>query len=587
MWFSATDCTRCQSDGCDGTSSCRVGYTGNLCSQCFTSFYPPERSGQIECIPCGESAPYVPIFIVLGVILCAIMFAKLHSNPIVRELTIPLGIGASYLQIIAYVRLARLDWPVEVEQGMKLASISIFGVRAIGVTECIVSWSTVYWSVLASPFLILIPLAAARLTISYVYPAGTPAASESEQTIAVDSAANSDFMGVSDSISTSLSLRQSRCASVIIRAFATFDIHSPEECTLLIGQAFLSFLNFSFLFLSAQSLSIFDLQDIKGEQRIRENMQVAYGSSEWLSFLPGSVLGILLYIIGVPTLIHYVAHHPLAIFYLTSHLSALQPSHRWWISAQLVWKLAFAVILRLLTTEPTAQIVLCSFLLALRCGVVFFTKPYRGDALNTEETKLAVGTSIIFFCGLIFLVSRDSMAIGVRWWFIIVVYITLAGMAMVISAATYRTFKITREALKAAAVAMKNELTQNDAAPSTVKHPDAVTLQQPSQLVSTSASIESDFDAVPSSLPFSIFLSPASPEYPLSLTEQVAWMHHIRDTSSRMHSRASSVIAPVTHANHVPTNLIPDSDIEMLEVPSASPEVATAVKNGDDIQQTV
>jgi hypothetical protein len=131
---------------------------------------------------------------------------------------------------------------------------------------------------------------------------------------------------------------------------------------------------------------------------------------------------------------------------LSSQLSSLESNREWWLSFQLLWKLALVLVLRLLLSYTAAQLVLIASLLAVRLAGVLIWQPYRAQMHNREECAMSCLASLILICGGAFYSSgRDNISTGGENAPFAFVVCILISMLTIVAACTFKAWRDSRE----------------------------------------------------------------------------------------------------------------------------------------------
>jgi hypothetical protein len=121
---------------------------------------------------------------------------------------------------------------------------------------------------------------------------------------------------------------------------------------------------------------------------------------------------------------------------LASQSRVLRPVYFvWWPVAELVWRLATTLVLRLLSDQLSLQVVLFALLLLARLTCVFVLRPYEADYNNREDEALALQSLVVLALGLVFYVGggSDRMGVGASRAVLVCVVVTLVSMVCVVA----------------------------------------------------------------------------------------------------------------------------------------------------------
>ena len=488
-WKDSQNCDDCTTEGCNGGAECNFGYTGDLCSACLNGYYlTPVGLNDLECHKCTSDLSWqIPILIVLAV-MAAMVFFKLNSSIVIRQAVVPLAIGINYFQVIAFLNVADLSWPSAVKGGFTITKPLVLDLGMW--TQCFIPFTAQFWVVMVSPLLILLPLALAWYTFARIQQRKAQpeqkqggAAGEASQAVQDETQIKSVAIGVGPVVSEEVvdkvapvvdapASTLSRFDRVVLRVFQAFDVRTLDECSLLVKQSMLSFLSFVYITLTAHVLMPFDLQrNDDGDLYLRADARIRYRSGEWYGLIPGVVIGSAVWVIMIPLGLHLLTRHKQAAFYLNSLVNTLHVSRYWWVTFELLWRLAMALVMFAISIAPIAQVVLCAALLGLRCAMVLYHRPYDSPLQNREETRLALITIFIVFCGLIFFFANANhkMNYSAAAFVVTLVYLAMVAMLAVVAHAVFVTWRRGRAAqtylqqtheLKTAGLASAPELGQ-------------------------------------------------------------------------------------------------------------------------------
>lgn len=114
----------------------------------------------------------------------------------------------------------------------------------------------------------------------------------------------------------------------------------------------------------------------------------------------------------------------------------------------MIWKLAIVVVLRMMLTQPAAQVSLCAALLILRGILVLIFKPYRRKLHNRSELALGALAAVVLIVGVIFFVTEGSITTLAGQALFGVVLVCLGAMFIVAVVCTWHTWKQSKEAIQ-------------------------------------------------------------------------------------------------------------------------------------------
>lgn len=390
---------------------------------------------------------------VLSLVLLLVVAAlvKLNVNESVRELSVPLNIGISYLQLVAFLRIVHLWWPGAASTALSICSLSVLNLQTMAQSRCFISFDTQFWVLMGLPpaFFCVIAMAGGAFV-------GARRAAQQQQ-----QKQQSQHSGGGQGI-----------ANMMLRAFRSIGVSTDRECRILLAQVSLSFLSFAYAVLAWQSVLLFDcvsLPGSDGRRHVRDNVALECGSDAWFRYLPAAILGCVLYVVGIPSLLLWLSCRSSdhAALYLTSQVSSLRSGRFWWFPAQLVWKLALVLVLRLMLSTPEAQVTLCAALFLARGLAVIVARPYKESShAHTELTMVAL-SAVVLVCGIVFFGLHGSMADAARDTLVALVVLSLVGQVIAIVAAMVHQWRRTRAAAEKAAemqTQMSQQMQQQDGA---------------------------------------------------------------------------------------------------------------------------
>jgi len=210
----------------------------------------------------------------------------------------------------------------------------------------------------------------------------------------------------------------------------------------------MSFLLFAYVILAVQSLTMFDCVELSGRLSLRAFVQIECFEAEWYRYLFTSILGILLYTIGIPALLYYelVKHQfgagPRAVDVLGYQVMSYREGYRWWDLVILAWRLFVLVILRLMGSVPIAQLVL---FLTLLCGRIILQRvcnPYVKPLNNRHDTTLMTLTLVVAVSGVTFFAGGEqAMGAPVTKLLLAICFVGISGMFLVIGLAMVTVYR--------------------------------------------------------------------------------------------------------------------------------------------------
>jgi len=378
------------------------------CSLCSSHFYKGTGiTGKPTCTACGASKPYVVPIILIGLLIAAFGFIKLSATPLGRGLLPPILIGTSYTQLLSFTRLIRLSWSTSASNVLSITSLTALNISALSQSSCFVSYATSFAVTLGFPLLSGAIMLAAWGVVRLLPP---PPATITRSEVNVNDSSgdiNSVFDASNDMDSDAASqarLLPPICtwSGLLTRLSMWLRVRDRSKYTVLLWRSWISLLIFSYPFVTWQILQIFDCETLAGESRLRENAAIICQSDEWWSYASFAILGLLLFIIGIPAALVYIllrVAEPER--YLTS-LASLSPNVRWWLVGQEMWKLAAVLTLRLWLNNPRGQVGIFAALLLLRILAVPFFQPHRERFHNIQEIVLAGCSIVVLIFGLVF-----------------------------------------------------------------------------------------------------------------------------------------------------------------------------------------
>ncbi len=448
------ECDACSSLGCQGLDSCVLGYDGDLCSECQPGYYAEtvqNGPGQVlQCSACGTTPLWAYLVLLALLLLVMLLLLKLNSSALFRALLIPLSIATPHLQVLSFLSVVQLHWSSDAQQLMQLSgALAVFDARLRSL-QCLVSFQTTFTFILLSPLVLAGLLALSTLLVRGctgcsaaggllarcigLKSSGNVSASSPEpwspasSTTSLTAAANSEDSWVNPSSPVGSSGGSSR----------------PQlwhRFRLVALEALVSYLLFAYMFLSWESLVIFDCVAIAGAagRRVREDVTLQCGEG---SYVAASLAGCALYIAGIPLLLYALLtrRSVLAAHLLGSSLKALRAECRWWIVGALLWRLAVVIALRMLLEHPPLQIALYAALLLLRAAYVSLRRPFESPLHNRQELVLSACSCTVLLIGCIFYSTHPSVT-GRHALFVL----TAVAIGAMISSVAWFVWKTFRE----------------------------------------------------------------------------------------------------------------------------------------------
>ena len=198
------------------------------------------------------------------------------------------------------------------------------------------------------------------------------------------------------------------------------DDRYPRRMKALLFRSWLSFLSFTYVYLSEEAFAVYDCIDIEGVQRMRDFVRVrcSLSDSDWSGkYLPMSVFSILAYTVGIPAtelwLLNYLecGAAPGAKRYLPRATKDFAVRFRWWDAAGLVWRLAIVLILRFLQSNLAIQLTLFLLLLTVRLVAQRVWRPYTNPLITEGESYLVGCTFAVIISGVIFFIWQSQSVV--------------------------------------------------------------------------------------------------------------------------------------------------------------------------------
>jgi len=335
--------------------------------------------------------------------------------------------------VVSLLRLTQLRWPSPVHQTFELFSLSMLNLGLTN-TQCWISFGTNFYVKTYFPFGVF-------AILGFCYCIVLMLRQQSHGTVA-----GYRSMGHDDG---------HQSASLCFRLLPDLNapLHSAKyqrRFRALLIRTYLTFLSFSYTFLSLESLVVFDCVSLNGELLLRDFVAVRCYSEQWYRYLISSIFGMVCYLVGIPLLMGWLLHawqygdRPGAYQILGLQILAYRPGFRWWDVASLLWKLAVVLTLRFLIDHSTAQIVVFITLLLGRLLAQRLLTPYESSPNNREEGVMMSLTAGVVLCGVIFYgTSRTGAESDVLTEVLFVVAIAL--MAALVLCTLYFVYRVYRE----------------------------------------------------------------------------------------------------------------------------------------------
>jgi hypothetical protein len=304
------------------------------------------------------------------------------------------------------LNLVELEWPGGVSTILSGMQLSLFKLDVLQGAACFLSFKTTFYLALYFPFAL----------------AGTLLA----------------VLGLSTQMTRELrwGWLQKAWASIGIRADDHFRHRGRFRIRALLVRSYLSFLSSSYSYLAWSSVQLFQCTDIGDNSgpRLYAFAEIVCYSSEWYSLFPSALLGLVLYVVGIPLLQLMMlrrfswGEHEDAAAFLGYRVTGYKHGFRWWDSIDIVWRLCVALSIQLLMEHPTAQIVLFTALVGGRLAAQRHLRPFAESQNNVQEHMLQWLTLGVLACGVVFYSLNSRLSDAAQAF----LYVMVIGFLLVI-----------------------------------------------------------------------------------------------------------------------------------------------------------
>jgi hypothetical protein len=412
-------CAACTSDGCNGRQTCSIGYESHQrCMTCSAGFYADGTAQAFHCSPCREAPAWAIALLCVGALIIAVVYLKLNSTMWFEYVMTPVRIGFIYVSVVSMLNLVKLQWPGGVLTVLSGMQLSLFKLDVLQGAACFLSFKTTFYLALNLPF----ALALALLGV-----------------LGLSTLMTREHRG---------GWLQKAWAYIGIRADDHFRRRGRFRIRALLVRTYLSFLSSSYSYLAWSSVQLFVCADIgAGGKRLRAFAEIVCYSSEWYSLFPSALMGLLLYVVGIPVLqlmmlrrFRWGEHADSAAF-LGYRVTGYKHGFRWWDSVDIVWRLSVALSIQLLMDNPTAQLTLFTLLIVARLAAQRRFRPFVETLNNLEEHVLQWLTLGVLACGVVFYAFKPKLNDKAQAFFFVLVITFLAFIVLCVARATVLAFR--------------------------------------------------------------------------------------------------------------------------------------------------
>jgi len=220
----------------------------------------------------------------------------------------------------------------------------------------------------------------------------------------------------------------------------------------LLTRATISLLSYGYTVLSWYSLTIFDCIQLRGHSYVREDVAIECYSNEWGEYAPTSIMGILVYTVGTPLGFIWLLRRqqfgdvPNSLEVLGYQFMMYRKEYRWVPVADLIWRLALIVIVRL----GRPEVLQVAFLMVLLLGRAVFHAWKRPIAESmiviSQEVILGLCTFLICVVGVLFYAQKSEISAGTERTLFVIVVALLVAMFVCSCWITVKVFRSSRQA---------------------------------------------------------------------------------------------------------------------------------------------
>lgn len=315
--------------------------------------------------------------------------------------------------VVSLLKLTKLRWPYQVQKALDVISVSLFRIGIVVQTQCWVTFETAFYLRMYFPLGI-----AGVLGLYYLA-----------------------LLGVKRWDRNTQYPERVRMVAYIfpnMRDVNFLDADYEHAVKLLLIRSYLSFLQVGYTYLSVEALVIFDCITISGTSRIRDFVLVECYSKDWLVYLPTALFGLCAYMLGILVLMMVLlrrydfGRQRGARELLGRTIMDYKENYRWWIVADMTWRLAIVLVLRFGLNNPPAQISWFLVFLMIRILAHRILQPFENVLPNQQEILLIGLTIGVALFGVVFYVT-DSMTHvprGVTAVFYVGALICIAGLTI-------------------------------------------------------------------------------------------------------------------------------------------------------------
>eukprot|EP00824_Muranothrix_gubernata_P023314 TRINITY_DN6154_c0_g1_i1.p1 TRINITY_DN6154_c0_g1~~TRINITY_DN6154_c0_g1_i1.p1 ORF type:complete len:1097 (+),score=203.08 TRINITY_DN6154_c0_g1_i1:311-3292(+) len=379
--------------GADG-GLCRLGSGGTYCGECVDGY---SRIGSMcEKCPTGSGGFLAFIYLAVLVFVFTAMFWVAKAPPILNALFITLN-GLQLTVLLASFDLNFPDGLIKFLNGLSIVNLNV----DLAFTDCSWKFSYIqkyYWT-LCIPFLFtgywgVIMLLYHWIRVKF-------ARSEGENFRLT----NPSFCEPADHLSSLTAQLRYRISLLLTEPPSNREV--VEFFDTVYG-AFVAFLSFSYAFLMAKSLEVFDCTDVgNGEAALNVNPSITCWEGEHKKLVPVACIFVTLYTLGIPVFFYYqlrkrdTEDDRYRRRYGFLYLRYEQAWHSYEL-AIIVRKLLFVVAIRFGTRVDLLQATFALLVVFFALNLQTFAAPHLFTSNDRVEFSGLCTTFLLVFSGLVF-----------------------------------------------------------------------------------------------------------------------------------------------------------------------------------------